>query len=102
MISLSEDDLTRNVQMGVTPHFSQSSAPKTIIQYQNDKTISQETLTRVEIYSYLLNGPSWATNHSATFPNENSNVQDNDGATLQYPMAAHYNSCHGGGGGGGQ
>jgi len=45
----SEDDLTCSVQAGVSSHFSQSSAPKTIIQYQNDKTISQETLTELRV-----------------------------------------------------
>jgi len=33
-------------------------------------------------------------NHYATFPNENSKEQDDGGATLQYSMAAHYNSRH--------
>jgi hypothetical protein len=94
MIPLSEDELTCNVQAGVTSHFPESSAPKTIIQYKNDKTVSQETTDTTEIDSYLLNGPSWAMNHCATFPNENSKGQDDGGATLQYSMAAHYNSWH--------
>ena len=95
MISLSEDDdLTCNVQVVVTSHFSQGSAPKTISQYKNDKAISQKKNDGDESDSYLLNGLSWAMNHSATFPTENSKGQGDGIATVQYPMAAHYNSCN--------